>query len=381
MIADRPLPTRNCIFRALVLGTTLKFCVGGSELIITDLFDTPPTLLSITLLRSPPPQCAPYPPNRSSSSPPYAAALHSSKSARGPPIRSSSSFVCRRASAFAIHLFDRHRHHSRMPRRFNERRWPQSATLGDAPRLVRPQSHRRHPLRLVAFFDMASFSFAPQSLLAPFGALTLIINLLVAAPLHGDSVGRSDLISTFLVVSGVATCLANANTDAIDRTYDEIISLFYRPQFHGWVALVVSGLALAAFRLKTAGTALCYPLMAGGLGGCTTLCAKLVGELGKASAPWYVAAIVGICIPCFAVSQLTMLNAGLGKASSLVVVPVFVATFVTCNAVGGGIFFDEFAGLTESQSKAYPLGLAMLVAGVLVLAGRSEPVASGKKAK
>ena len=229
--------------------------------------------------------------------------------------------------------------------------------------------------------DMASFSFAPQSLLAPFGALTLIINLLVAAPLHGDSVGRSDLISTFLVVSGVATCLANANTDAIDRTYDEIISLFYRPQFHGWVALVVSGLALAAFRLKTVGTALCYPLMAGGLGGCTTLCAKLVGELGKASAPWYVAAIVGLCIPCFAVSQLTMLNAGLGKASSLVVVPVFVATFVTCNAVGGGIFFDEFAGLTESQSKAYPLGLAMLVAGVLVLAGRSEPVASGKKAK
>ena len=68
-------------------------------------------------------------------------------------------------------------------------------------------------------------------------------------------------------------------------------------------------------------------------------------------------------------------------AQHRVVVPVFVATFVTCNAVGGGIFLDEFAGLTESQSKAYPLGLAMLVAGVLVLAGRSEPVASGKKAK
>lgn len=67
-----------------------------------------------------------------------------------------------------------------------------------------------------------------------------------------------------------------------------------------------------------------------------------------------------------------MLNRGLGKASSLVVVPVFVATFVTCNAVGGGIFFDEFSGLSPSQQRAYPLGLALLVAGVLVLAGRKE---------
>ena len=67
-----------------------------------------------------------------------------------------------------------------------------------------------------------------------------------------------------------------------------------------------------------------------------------------------------------------MLNAGLSKASSLIVVPVFVATFVTCNAVGGGIFFDEFAALSASQQRAYPFGLAMLVAGVLVLAGRKE---------
>ena len=85
-----------------------------------------------------------------------------------------------------------------------------------------------------------------------------------------------------------------------------------------------------------------------------------------------VAAGVGTCIPLFALSQLYMLNQGLSKASSLVVVPVFVATFVTCNAVGGGIFFDEFATLSPAQRTAYPLGLALLVAGVLVLAGRKE---------
>ena len=48
------------------------------------------------------------------------------------------------------------------------------------------------------------------------------------------------------------------------------------------------------------------------------------------------------------------------------------ATFVTCNAVGGGVFFDEFSVMGAEQGRAYALGLAMLVEGVLVLAGRKE---------
>ena len=53
--------------------------------------------------------------------------------------------------------------------------------------------------------DMASFAFAPQSLLAPFGSLTIVINLLLAAPLHGDVISPVDLVSTALVFGGVAT--------------------------------------------------------------------------------------------------------------------------------------------------------------------------------
>ena len=67
------------------------------------------------------------------------------------------------------------------------------------------------------------------------------------------------------------------------------------------------------------------------------------------------------------------LNEGLARASSLTVVPLFVATFVTCNAFGGAVFFDEFAALSPSQRAAYPLGLALLVAGVLILAARKPP--------
>ena len=185
--------------------------------------------------------------------------------------------------------------------------------------------------------DMASFSFAAQSLLAPFGALTLVLNLL-AAPLHGDAIGLKDYASTALVFAGVATCLANANTEEVERTYDSIVQLTRRTPFHAWVALLVVGLSIAALHLRTApagahSAAVCFPLLAGGLGGCTTLCAKLTGELAKAQAPWLVGAGVGCLIPVFAISQLTLLNAGLARASSLLIVPVFVATFVTVHTL------------------------------------------------
>lgn len=225
--------------------------------------------------------------------------------------------------------------------------------------------------------DMASFSFAAQSLLAPFGALTLVINLLLAAPLHGDQVKGHDYVATLLVFGGVAVCLANANTESIERTYSELIALTTRTQFHMWLGLLATGFTVAIAHLRTApatarSAALCFPLLSGGLGGCTTLCAKTLGELTKAGAPWQSTALVGAGIPCFALSQLALLNAGLARASSLLIVPVFTATFVTCNAVGGGIFFQEFDMLTASQQWAYRLGLAMLVGGVLILASRGE---------
>lgn len=41
--------------------------------------------------------------------------------------------------------------------------------------------------------------------------------------------------------------------------------------------------------------------------------------------------------------------------------------------MGGGIIFDEFGAMSAAQLRAYPAGLAMLVAGVLTLATKPQP--------
>ena len=73
--------------------------------------------------------------------------------------------------------------------------------------------------------DMVSFSFAPQSFLAPFGALTLCINLVLAPFLHGDRIQPIDVLATTLVVLGVITCLSNNTVTPRSWSLDELLTL------------------------------------------------------------------------------------------------------------------------------------------------------------
>ena len=84
------------------------------------------------------------------------------------------------------------------------------------------------------------------------------------------------------------------------RSVSDWGALLGRPQFHAWLALVALALALAAARVRAApsSSALCLPLIAGALGGFTTLCAKSSGELAKAAeAPWHTTCSVGAPSP------------------------------------------------------------------------------------
>ena len=165
------------------------------------------------------------------------------------------------------------------------------------------------------------------------------------------------------------------------RSYEELIALAARPAARAWLGGLAAAVALLASGIPNAGTGptsvarFCYPLIAGAVGSCTALGGKALGELVKAGAPWRSTAVVSALLPCSGAVQTVVLNRGVGRFSSLLVVPVFVAAFVTCNAVGGGILFDEFGRMTAAQRRAYPAGLGLLVAGVLTLAAKPTPPA------
>lgn len=229
--------------------------------------------------------------------------------------------------------------------------------------------------------DMVSFQFAPQSLLAPFGALGLVVNLLLAAPMHGDRVSRLDLGSTALVVAGVATCLASAATSVPSFSLDELGALAWRPPFRRYVAAQALAVGAAFWRVRAgAGNAFCYAVPAGLLVGATVLAGKLIGELAQRGAPLAALARTACLLGAFGVCQVTVLNRGLGRHSPLVLMPAFVATTVVANACGGGLFFDEWASMGAEAWRRYLVGVGLLVSGVLCLTLRSDAPVEKKRA-
>ena len=203
--------------------------------------------------------------------------------------------------------------------------------------------------------DMISFTYAPQSLLAPFGATSLVINLLLAPVLHGDDIAHVDILATALVFLGVVTCLANATISSTAHTFDQLGALAARPPFMLWVLLLCSAIGSNGLRLYRKGlrhptSAALLPLTAGLVGSCTVLGAKVLIEcLAADDTPWPAALALGLCVACCGVAQTVLLNLGIGRHSSLVVVPYFVAAFVSGNAFGGGVFFREFEAFDGAQ--------------------------------
>ena len=232
--------------------------------------------------------------------------------------------------------------------------------------------------------DMASFSFAPQSLLAPFASVGLVINLLLAPLMHSESVSMLDMLCTSMVMGGVAVCLATAATETPLRTVDELAALATRPQFLAWLGVEAAVLAIASLRAKrgptkSMATAVSYAVCAGVFGGFTVLNAKILTECTRAgcaaSTLMAVAAAAGMC----GVAQVTTLNTSVGIYSPLLVVPIFTATSLATNASGGGIFFEEYAAFSERQLRVYPAGVALLLTGVLLLASKAPTPSSEAK--
>ena len=224
--------------------------------------------------------------------------------------------------------------------------------------------------------DMVSFQFAPQSLLAPFAALGLLVNLFLA-PMHGEKITTMDLLCTALVVGGVAVCLSSASTDMPPRTPDELAALATRPAFLGWAAVEASVLVAAAARARLGKaastlTAVGWAVSAGVCGGCTVLSAKVLTECANAKAPFLWIACVGACTGLFAISQVMTLNAAVGKYSPLLIVPLFTAASLATNASGGGIYFEEFAALEPAQQEGYAKGVGLLLTGVFLIASKSK---------
>ena len=251
---------------------------------------------------------------------------------------------------------------------------------------------------LGSIFDFAALAFAPQSVIAPLGSLTLVSNVFLAPLLLKERLSRRDVLCTLIIVGGAALAVGCASNGDREVTVQQMFRYFLHLQFLVYAVLVVvSVLALrvmtwkaAVLRKRAHSSAAAarqyatgmryhrfgYAAAAGIMGAQSVLFAKCTSTLFRSTLAgegvmfgyWQTyLVLLGLGVTIF--FQIRWLNSGLRLFPALYVVPVFQSFWILVSVVSGMVFFQEYQGVLDLPLNAFGFctGLLVTIGGVYVL--------------
>ncbi|CAM0141579.1 unnamed protein product [Umbelopsis sp. WA50703] len=245
---------------------------------------------------------------------------------------------------------------------------------------------------------------------APLGSFALIVNFVLARVMVGTTITRKDVIGTFVIIASVIAIVVfggmfNGPDPEDNISLDSLKVLFVRPVFIIYFSILnvitFTGLFFALYtrwvmakeerRLKSriygrmkpktlkkvAG--LLFSLDGGMLASETLLLAKSGVKLFTLSISSQVnqftdntSRFVLLALVVTAVLQVYCLNTGLKLSSTVIVVPIFYATYTALGLVNTMVYLNEL-GLYPGWALALVfLGIAVLIYGVYLLSSKED---------
>ncbi|KAF0683504.1 Aste57867_24456 [Aphanomyces stellatus] len=246
-----------------------------------------------------------------------------------------------------------------------------------------------------SILDFVAFGMAPQTLLAPLAALSLVWNMFIAPFFHKEKVTRRNLVATAIIFVGVTITVIFAGHSTPTYDLEDLILLYQTPVMYAYiicVTLFLITMFLATRYIETNHVyedgffhIVCYGGIAGTFGGQSVLLAKSTVELLK-SAIWgdgayafkhvttYVI-IAGLvtCLLC----QISFLNGGLKRFDALVVIPVYQSFWILMSVLGGIMYFEEYVSMTSMEKYMFTAGGIVTISGIIYLLGETSVGGSG----
>lgn len=239
---------------------------------------------------------------------------------------------------------------------------------------------------LGSLLDFVAFGMAPQTLLAPLAALSLVWNMFIAPIFHKEKVTRENIGATVIIFMGVTLTVIFAGHSTPSYELEDLIKLYQQPVMYAYifcVVLFISCLFGLSRYIETThnyegGLAhiVCYGGIAGTFGGQSVLLAKSTVELLKTAiwgeSGWFMFTqfasymIMFGLIMCLG-SQVHFLNGGLARFDALVVVPVYQSFWILMSVLGGIMYFEEYVSMTRTQMCMFTLGGLLTIFGIGVL--------------
>nr|CCA15657.1 conserved hypothetical protein [Albugo laibachii Nc14]CCA16279.1 conserved hypothetical protein [Albugo laibachii Nc14] len=267
-----------------------------------------------------------------------------------------------------------------------------SMTRNEAAKLKKKSFQQ--PLWLLGFslvcvgsiLDFVAFGMAPQTLLAPLAALSLVWNMMIAPFFHDEKVTKQSVIATVIIFIGVILTVIFAGHSTPEYELKDLIDLYQQPAMYAYMFFVFVFLAalfaLTKYIEKTHNFEggiyhiVCYGGIAGTFGGQSVLLAKSTVELLKSAiwgaggagvftnvAPYLILCGLIICL----VFQVFFLNGGLARFDALVVVPVYQSFWILMSVLGGITYFAEYVSMTKTSLYMFTLGALITISGIIYL--------------
>lgn len=246
-----------------------------------------------------------------------------------------------------------------------------------------------------SFADFAALGFAPQSEIAPLGALTLVSNTIFAPILLKEAITTRDVVATSAIVIGATVAVSFASHNDVVYGIDELFAFYTRTPFGIYISIItlyISVLFLCIKRMETIESSnpesryylklrsfhrFAYPSISGTVGAQSVLFAKCTVELivnsftgGGLMFMHYQTFLVIGCMFTTIFLQIRWLNDGLRRFEATYVVPVFTAFWILLSVASGMVFYREYVGMSAFQMTMFVVGVCITISGVVALSQR-----------
>ncbi|KAH9261381.1 hypothetical protein BASA81_000013 [Batrachochytrium salamandrivorans] len=234
-------------------------------------------------------------------------------------------------------------------------------------------------------FTVAALALAPQSLVNPLGAgCTIVLSLVLAVFILGEKMGRMEVLGSLLIIAGVILSTAANAGGARRLSACEIVNRYgageFLGMFVGLLLIIISGVMVVRNpdRIKSPNLlTIVIAFTAGGMGAVLNVFLKVVGEFLTGAIgdddmsaklvwstvhPYY--SLLVIIIMAF--GMISFISQGLEHSVAVLFLPVYNCLFIILSSVLGGLFFQEFDTLGSTGLILFPLGISVIVMGILV---------------
>ena len=238
---------------------------------------------------------------------------------------------------------------------------------------------------LGALCELSALAFAPQSIIAPIGATSILINVIYSKFLHNNRIDIKMYISTGIILTGNIISVICAPRREYVQTNEDVYDLFQNVNFICYIIffpLLVILLNIYVTKYNTPRRQrLIYPMLSGISGGMNVLFAKSLSKLvffyienhdkptenerTDSLRHFITFLFVGAVIIC-SFLHIKWLNMGLSRFSTLYIYPLNKSVWIISSILGGIIVFQESKDFDDKPIKAtfFVFGMLIMCMGI-----------------